>query len=213
MEETTTREKIYKSIRNALIEQTDNPFPDIDFESSIYGELKESDDLSFAQEFTRIGGKFAYCEDANDMAEKLKFIIHENKNKNIFCFDQTLMPLLEEHEIEFNVEPKDLLNPSIGITYCECLIARFGSIVVSSRQLSGRRLNVFPEVHVVVAKTNQLVKDLKNAFDLLKEKYNARFPSAISVISGPSRTADIEKTLVMGAHGPKELYVLLVEEN
>jgi L-lactate dehydrogenase complex protein LldG len=213
MEETTTREKIYKSIRNALIEKTDNPFPDIDFESSVFVELKESEDLSFAQEFTRIGGKFAYCEDADDMAEKLKFIIHENKNKNIFCFDQNLRPLLEEHEIAFNDEPKELLNASIGITYCECLVARLGSVVVSSRQLSGRRLNVFPEVHVVVAKTNQLVKDLKSAFDLLKNKYTSGLPSAITVISGPSRTADIEKTLVMGAHGPKELYVLLVEED
>ncbi len=212
MEETTTREKIYKSIRNALIEKTDNPFPNVDFESPVFNELKESEDVTFAQEFTKVGGKFAYCEDYNDMAEKLKYIIHENKNMNVFCFDQILRPLLDEHKINFIDHPEEILNPSIGITFCECLVARFGSVVVSSRQLSGRRLNVFPEIHIVVATTNQLVKDLKNAFSLLKEKYNSSLPSAITVISGPSRTADIEKTFVMGVHGPKQLYVLLVEE-
>ena len=213
MEETTTREKIYKSIRNALIEKNDNPFPDVDFESPVFNELKESKDVTFAQEFTKIGGKFAYCEDNNDMAEKLKYIIQENKGMNVFCFDQTLQPLLDEHKISFIDHPKDILDPGIGITYCECLVARLGSVVVSSRQLSGRRLNVFPEIHIVVATTNQLVKDLKNAFGFLKDKYNSQMPSAITVISGPSRTADIEKTLVMGAHGPKQLFVLLVEED
>jgi L-lactate dehydrogenase complex protein LldG len=65
----------------------------------------------------------------------------------------------------------------------------------------------------VLANTAQLVGDVKEALGVLRQKYDGIFPSAVSVISGPSRTADIEKTLVMGAHGPKELYVLLVEAN
>jgi len=77
--------------------------------------------------------------------------------------------------------------------------------------LSGRRLNVFPETHIVIANTTQLVYDIKDALGNLAKKYDAGFPSAITLISGASRTADIEKTLVMGAHGPKELYVLIVE--
>lgn len=211
MEETTIRERIFKSIRNALIEKTNSPFADVDFESSIYKELKESEDVTFAQEFTKLGGRFAYCENYDDMAEKLKFIIQENKGKNIYCFEESLKQILEQHEISFNDQPTELLMPGIGITNCEYLVARLGCIVVSSRQLSGRRLNVFPEVHIVVANTNQLVKDLKIALEKLKNKYASSMPSSISVISGASRTADIEKTLVMGAHGPKELYVLLVE--
>ena len=47
----------------------------------------------------------------------------------------------------------------------------------------------------------------------MKKKYPDNYPSMISLITGPSRTADIEKTLVMGAHGPKELYVFLIEDN
>ena len=70
----------------------------------------------------------------------------------------------------------------------------------------------FPEIHLVVAYTYQLVPDLRNAFANLTNKYGKRLPSMISVITGPSRTADIEKTLVMGAHGPRELYLFLIDQ-
>ncbi len=70
---------------------------------------------------------------------------------------------------------------------------------------------MYPEVHVVIAYVHQLVDDLKDAFDAVQKKYSGKLPSLLSVITGPSRTADIEKTLVMGAHGPKELFVILVE--
>jgi L-lactate dehydrogenase complex protein LldG len=53
--------------------------------------------------------------------------------------------------------------------------------------------------------------DLKDGFKLLKNKYGHNTPSLISTITGPSRTADIEKTLVLGAHGPKELFVFLLD--
>jgi len=63
----------------------------------------------------------------------------------------------------------------------------------------------------VLAYTSQLVPDLKDGFALLKQKYGDNMPSMISNVTGPSRTADIEKTLVLGAHGPKELFVFLLD--
>lgn len=211
MEESTTREKIFKSIRNALIEKTDIPFPGTDTESSVFRENSETTEVTFAQEFTKIGGKFAYCDNEDDMAEKLKFIIQDSKMDHVFCFEESLKPILDLNQIPFEDHTGNLLESSIGITTCEFLTARTGSVIISSRQLSGRRINVFPEIHVVVASTNQLVNDVKDGLNQLKEIYEKGFPSSITVISGPSRTADIEKTLVLGAHGPKELYVLLVE--
>jgi len=213
MDETTTREKIFKSIRNALIEKTPVPFPNVDFETSVFLPLRESLDVTFAQEFTKVAGKFIYCEDEADMAEKLKFLIEQNKLEEVFCVEDRLRLLLEEHGIVLNKAITDLQNVKVGITLCEFLISRLGSIMVSSHQLSGRRLNVFPEIHVVVAYTTQLVPDLKDALAQLKIKYQNTVPSMITIITGPSRTADIEKTLVIGAHGPKEIYVLLVESN
>jgi L-lactate dehydrogenase complex protein LldG len=56
-----------------------------------------------------------------------------------------------------------------------------------------------------------MVMDLKDGFKLIKAKYGNQLPSMISTVTGPSRTADIEKTLVLGAHGPKELFVFMME--
>jgi len=213
VKEITTKESIYKNIRNALIDKMDNPFAGVDMESSVHYPLKESNDVSFAQEFTRVSGKFVYCENKDDLAEKLKYFIIGNKLQNVFCFEDRLKPLLEEFEIPFTDNEDQVLQVNTGISFCECLVARTGGIIVSSMQMSGRRLNALPETHIVVAFTTQLVSELKDAFAYLREKYQTNFPSSVTVITGPSRTADIEKTLVMGAHGPKELYVFLVESN
>jgi len=89
------------------------------------------------------------------------------------------------------------------------LVARTGSILVSSSSQSGRQLNVFPPIHIVLAHVSQLVNYLDDALISIQQKYGDDLPSAISTITGPSRTADIEKTLVLGAHGPKEFIVFL----
>ena len=92
----------------------------------------------------------------------------------------------------------------LGVTGCECLIAQTGTIVVSTRAIS-----VLPPVHLVIARPDQLVPDLADAFALLRQRYDGRWPAALSFITGPSRTADIEKILVMGAHGPKRLAIYI----
>jgi len=91
-------------------------------------------------------------------------------------------------------------------------VARTGSIVLSTASQSGRTVSVYAPVHICVAFTRQLVYDIKDALQLLKEKYGPDMPSLISFASGPSRTADIEKTLVTGVHGPKEVYMFLVDQ-
>jgi len=70
--------------------------------------------------------------------------------------------------------------------------------MISSAQISGRRLNVFPETHIVIAHKSQLTDFLDQAIENLQIKYKNKLPSLISNITGPSRTADIEKTLVNG---------------
>jgi L-lactate dehydrogenase complex protein LldG len=80
---------------------------------------------------------------------------------------------------------------------------------VASASESGRQMNVFPPVHIVLAHVSQLVNYQEDALIAIHDKYGDSLPSSISTITGPSRTADIEKTLVLGAHGPKELVVFL----
>ena len=98
-----------------------------------------------------------------------------------------------------------------GLTECEALVAQTGSVLVTSKSSGGRAASVLPPHHVVVARASQMVPDLPAAFALLAQKYAASdYPSLISFITGPSRTGDIERILVLGAHGPKKLTILCV---
>jgi len=98
----------------------------------------------------------------------------------------------------------------VGLTECDALVAQTGSVLVTTRSAGGRALSVLPPHHVVLARREQLVGDLSDAIALLKAKYSANYPSFISFITGPSRTGDIERVLVLGAHGPKKLTILCV---
>ena len=98
-----------------------------------------------------------------------------------------------------------------GITSCEALVAQTGSILVSSATSGGRALSILPHVHVVVATSDQIVATLADALHAMRHRHEGHLPSMLSFITGPSRTGDIERILVLGAHGPKELILILVD--
>lgn len=209
MEESTSREKVLKKVRHALIYKTDNPYPNVDFDSPVYKPMVDTSDVNFAQEFSKVGGVFIYCENESEVVSTLSALQTECGWNNIFCAEPEFQYMLTQAGVTFESDEESLKKMSVGITGCEFLISRLGSIMVSSK--ISRRLNVYPEIHLVIAYVNQLVDDLKDAFVAVQTKYSGKLPSMLSVITGPSRTADIEKTLVMGAHGPRELFVILVE--
>jgi L-lactate dehydrogenase complex protein LldG len=99
----------------------------------------------------------------------------------------------------------------LGVTSCDCLVAQTGSVIVTTVSTGGRALSVLPPTHLVIARREQIVPNLATAMSLLRKRYNKHWPSALSVITGPSRTADIEKILVMGAHGPKRLVLYFAD--
>jgi len=105
----------------------------------------------------------------------------------------------------------DLASCDAAVTACDALIAQTGSVLVTSRTTGGRALSVIAEHHVVIASVDQLLPNLPSAYALLRERYasGGDWPSMISMITGPSRTGDIERILVLGAHGPKRLTVVL----
>ena len=104
----------------------------------------------------------------------------------------------------------DLESCSAGITECDALIAQTGSVLLTSRSGGGRALSVLPPHHIAIARRDQLVPDLPAAYAQLHATYGHRWPSLITFITGPSRTGDIERILVLGAHGPKKLTILVV---
>lgn len=209
-EETTTKAKILKKVREALIEKTVKGI-NVDFDSDIYQKSDEPLEIAFAQQLTKLNGKFIYCENEKELAENISSLIQENNWDHVFCFEKKAGDVLKKANIKFSENQKDIRHTNVGVSLCEYLVARTGSVLVTSKQSSGRRLPGFGNYHIVVAYSSQLVYTIKEALSGIKKKYGNNLPSMIMNISGPSRTADIEKTLVQGAHGPKEIYVFLVE--
>jgi len=182
-----------------------------DFTSPIYHPLDASLKKEFKTNLELIGGQVLFCDTKAEIAAQVKQICLAKRQEKVFCADPVLRPIIQD-AVKTDSEEKDFLNLNIGITGCEFLVAHLGSVLISSAQISGRRLNVFPETHIVLAQKDQIVDYLDLAMEKMKEKYKNKLPSLISNITGPSRTADIEKTLVMGMHGPKSLIVIIANE-
>lgn len=213
MKESTSREKVLKAVRKALIHKSEADFSAADSDAEIYSTPEEEPlELLFAKNFSNLSGNFIFCEKREDFVKSITQLVHEKQWDNLFTSDSIIQDMLKQANVPFLSEEKDILKCDIGLTLCECLVARTGSILASSRQKSGRRLPVYSNIHVTVAFTSQLVYNLKDAFKLLKKTHDANFPSQVTIITGPSQTADIEKTLVKGAHGPKELFLFLIDD-
>jgi L-lactate dehydrogenase complex protein LldG len=102
-----------------------------------------------------------------------------------------------------------LRGEGVSVTPCLALIAETGTVVVASRLSGGRRAGLVDPVHVIEAHADQLVPDLAAALAVIAPELPAS--SAVTLITGPSRTADIEQTLIRGVHGPKDVHVVFVD--
>jgi len=202
------KENILKKIRQALSNPVPLPFPHSEGSQSVYTVAGDDHAIIFAQEFTKLQGRFAFCEEEKDLAFQLQQLIKEKGWTKIYCSEDRYTALLNASMVERH---SDLASCDASITSCEYLVARTGSIVMSAAQNSGRTASVYAPVHICIATASQLVYEVRDALQLLKEKYGPNIPSFITFASGPSRTADIEKTLVTGVHGPKEVYCFLVD--
>lgn len=210
MKVSNSKEKILKKIRQALSTPVPVPFPQSEGNESVFQPATQEAEVEFAENFTKLQGKFSFCLNEKECVQQLQTLIAARKWSNIFCREEELKLMLQQNNFTqtfFN----DLAACDASITTCELLIARTGSIMMSSAQQSGRTVSVYAPVHICVAYTDQLVYDIKDALLSIKEKYSEHLPSLITLATGPSRTADIEKTLVVGVHGPKEVFCFLIE--
>ena len=205
---TTAKENILKRIREALSNPVPLPFPNSEGNSDVFVNINEDPLVLFAQEFTKLQGKFSFCANKVDLQEQLSKLIVEKNWTKIYSVENKWIDILQNISIE---NYTDLPSCEVSITSCENLVARTGSMVLGAAQANGRTASVYAPIHICIAYTSQVVYDVKDALLALQEKYGDAFPSFVTFASGPSRTADIEKTLVTGVHGPKEVYCFLVE--
>lgn len=208
MASSPAKEKILKRIREALSNTVPLPFPQSEGMQSVYTAPGDDPVIVFAEEFTKLQGRFAFCANEADLCNQLSQLITEKGWDKIYCAENELRKILNDLSV---LPYDDLASCDVSVTWCEFLAARTGSIVLSSAQAMGRTASVYAPVHMCIAYTDQVVYDIKDALLSLRDKYGTSFPSFISFASGPSRTADIEKTLVTGVHGPKEVYCFMVD--
>ena len=164
---------------------------------------------AYCEKLKLVAGKPEKVASVDDALARVRELIGDEV---LLCNNPDLLKLLDEKGISYNTDPEYARVAKFSLTTCEALAARTGSILVSSAQIEGRRLISAAETHIVLAYANQVCPDIPEAMDVVERKFGDSFPSQVTIITGPSRTSDIEKTLVLGAHGPKNLYVLLVKE-
>ncbi|MDQ3278822.1 MAG: LUD domain-containing protein [Bacteroidota bacterium] len=197
---------ILQKIRMALATPTPLPFPEAEGAENPVQPPAQDLVVEFAEQFSALQGKFVFCLDQAELEQGLHKLFSQSQWTKIYCSEKSLQGYLPPDSL-YN----DIATCEASVTTCEALIARTGSLLLSSAQ-QGRIPSVYAPVHVCVAYTSQLVYDIKDGLERLKATYKDAIPSMITLATGPSRTADIEKTLVVGVHGPKEVYCFVVDD-
>lgn len=190
----------------ALAQPTPLPFPESEGNDSVFQPQQQDLVVEFAEQFTQLLGKFVFCLDEKEFIENFQKLYFQQQWSKIYCMEENIKRLVPP-----NILSDDIINCDASLTTCEALVARTGTMVLSATQ-QGRLPSVYAPVHVCLAYTSQLVYDIKDALNVIKDKYKQSLPSLITFATGPSRTADIEKTLVVGVHGPKEVYCFIIDD-
>ena len=203
------RDTILKKIKQALKQPVPVPFPATQ-PLPPYPALQQEPALEFAERFTSLQGRFSYCSSEEELVTQLNALAEKRKWEKIFCREAALREMLNASGFPFNYHPT-LADCDAAITGCEYLVARTGSILLSSAGESGRTVSVYAPIHICIAYTHQVVEDISDGLEKVLLQ-NPTYPSLLTLATGPSRTADIEKTLVVGVHGPKEVFCFLIDQ-
>ena len=210
----TSRDAVLARIRQGLAVGPAPLPPQPDFAAPVHPPLN-SDDIvvAFAESFQRVGGEFYYCESLAHLATQIAGFRQRQQVGMPYVWEPEMQVLLQAAGVAFRADETDFIaHADLSLTSCEALVARTGSVLVSAATASGRRLSIYPDQHLVLARPSQVVAEIGEALLVVQARYGAQMPSMVSLTSGPSRTADIEKTLVLGAHGPRRIALFLLEE-
>lgn len=167
---------------------------------------------------SRLADAGGWCE-AAESADSMLSILRQKYpfEKNKIVFSRKVAERFKGIELSGidieTVHPNDrrlvLAEAELGITTCDGLIAETGTAVLVNHASEPRELSLLPERHVVIAVSGLLYASLDECLRNIQASYPTGIMPSITLISGPSRTSDIEKTLVVGVHGPKEFGVVV----
>jgi len=178
----------------------------------------------FESELIKVGARFHRAPTAESAFQVVAQIASDRQARTMVgstarLIDGIDLPnRVEEIGVRFVIESdNDFIRTAaladLGLTGVDFALAETGTLVLLARKGQARAISLLPPVHIAVVKLEQVISDLNDLFPVLRSQTEAEggnLSSAITFITGPSRTADIELTLVVGVHGPQELHVILL---
>jgi L-lactate dehydrogenase complex protein LldG len=186
----------------------------------------------FRKEFELVSGEFHFCDSGTAVIQALTQLIQSSASSSVAVSGhpicrrlsiaeslQAQLPsikfLLEDVESENSFDRTRLRNSmaqvQLSITGAEYLIAESGTIVSVAGPQASRQISLLPSIHVVLATPQQISPNMADLFLEIQRTHGTKLPgSALTFITGPSRTADIEKVLIKGVHGPMRLVLIMV---
>ena len=178
----------------------------------------------FCQELTTAGGVAHVVPDRQTTVARVLQLVQEKSARRILVGRGALLESLNLPErlrgVGVEVATIEALAPEtsrapffgadLGISGVDYLVAETGSVALLARRDEPRSLSLLPPVHIAVAERSQIIPDLFDLFDAVSARAAGALPSCLSLITGPSKTGDIELRLVTGVHGPGEIHVVLI---
>src|SRR3546814_6329342 len=133
----TAKEQMLKKIRHALLQKREHPYPNFE-ETALHAEATEPTDVLFAQRLTAVAGHFIYCEDEVSFIEGLLALAEQEKLRRMYAWEPYVRKLLDNYEFPYFQTDKDFTEAEAGITACEALMSRLGSVLRSEERRGGQ---------------------------------------------------------------------------
>ncbi len=212
---TTNKEQILAKIRNAIIEKPEAMFKDIDLRTDTWKPIKEEDGnaITFVQKFKDMGGIFIYLESEAELGECLRQLAPQNGWEPLWCTHDPLKEILDRYGIQHTDQrQREEGKKLVSFLRCDYLVAQTGSIILSDEGLLTRKAYTEADVLLVLAHTDQIVSGLKDALHELKDQFGTHQTSQAIIMTGMTRTYDIEQSVVQGVHGPRQIAVFLIDD-
>ena len=215
----TARDNILNRIRSALgrtepLEQTSaaamrarlaghprGPLPSMDWEPV----------ARFAERCLVLSSSVAHLRSRSEVpAAVARYLSEGDLPRSGVCWPE--LAGLDWSAADLRIEPRPAAGEDkVGITGCYCAIAETGTLMLLSGPQTHAVTSLLPDTHIAVVPASRILRSMEDAWDLLRRERGA-LPRQVAFVSGPSRTADIEMTLVLGIHGPYRVHVILVDE-
>ena len=217
-----SRDRIFSRLQAATRQATTPVSQPSAMPTNTYGQKEKIEKLKTLMEAMRTEVHFT---GAKNWVNTVKDILKKREVKSLLYAPRTVigetlehhcgndvgdLPQLIPYDVEIEQMKERVFTVEAGITSAAGAIAETGALILWPTEKEPRLMSIVPPLHIAVLKADTIHNSLSEVMQ--KENWPAKMPTNVVLVSGPSKTADIEMTLAFGVHGPKELIVLILED-